>query len=333
MSTPSALIPSPVASFEVRCSVGQYVMDSDDSGKAPDLIAVGGRVEITPSLTKPLRVLTVPPRVVSHDTLKFNIDPDSGELIHQDGTVGVFLIDSRDPNLDPQDWTYTANVIPNKGRSWSVTFRGPEEGSTVVDLGTIVSTQPSGGAPTPVPGLSAYQIALQNGFVGTEAEWLASLIGHSPAFTWSGTSLVIDGVEGPNLRADPEPTTGPRDITSLLARYIEGDFSIERIGNLVFYNLYALKLSPTLDSNGDPTNYWYSTPEFTVPVGWRPRATPPYVSWPLAPSSSGYSAGPLRISRYGQFTIYDVPDKIIQGSGFWVTDDDFPTEPLGEPYT
>lgn len=31
--------------------------------------------------------------------------------------------------------------------------------------------------PTSVPGLSAYQVAVQNGFVGTEAQWLASLVG------------------------------------------------------------------------------------------------------------------------------------------------------------
>lgn len=29
----------------------------------------------------------------------------------------------------------------------------------------------------PIPGLSAYEIAVKNGFVGTEAQWLASLVG------------------------------------------------------------------------------------------------------------------------------------------------------------
>ena len=38
------------------------------------------------------------------------------------------------------------------------------------------------GLPGP-PGLSAYQLALVNGFVGTEAQWLASLSGAPPRYT------------------------------------------------------------------------------------------------------------------------------------------------------
>lgn len=175
MSTPSVQIPSPVASFEIRCSVAQYIMDSDDPGKAPDLIAVGGRVEITPNLKKPLRVFTDPPRVVSHETLIFTIDPETGQLVHPDGTIGVSLIDPNDENLDPTLWTYTARVIPARGQSWSVTFGGPPEGSSIVDLTMLVSTDPSGGTPNPMP-----------------------------VFTWNGTRLVINGVEGPDLAYHPE---------------------------------------------------------------------------------------------------------------------------------
>ena len=64
-------------------------------------------------------------------------------------------------------------------------------------------------------GLSAYEIAVANGFVGTEAEWLASLHGsdgtpgsagssgnpgHSPVLTWSGDQIAVDSVvTGPHL--------------------------------------------------------------------------------------------------------------------------------------
>lgn len=55
-------------------------------------------------------------------------------------------------------------------------------------------------------GLSAYEVAVDNGFVGDEAEWLASLVGaqgvQGPAgeglmFTWDGTQL------GVKLESDP----------------------------------------------------------------------------------------------------------------------------------
>lgn len=41
---------------------------------------------------------------------------------------------------------------------------------------------PASNAPGP-PGLSAYQIAVLNGFVGTEGQWLASLSGAPPRYT------------------------------------------------------------------------------------------------------------------------------------------------------
>jgi hypothetical protein len=56
------------------------------------------------------------------------------------------------------------------------------------------------------PGLSAYEIAVQNGFVGTEQEWLASLKGEDGADGQNGTNGIngvdgqdgIDGIDGIN---------------------------------------------------------------------------------------------------------------------------------------
>lgn len=50
-----------------------------------------------------------------------------------------------------------------------------------------------------MPGISAYQVAVNNGFVGTEAEWLISIKGdqgaqgNTPIAEWAGTSLGFDG--------------------------------------------------------------------------------------------------------------------------------------------
>jgi hypothetical protein len=50
-----------------------------------------------------------------------------------------------------------------------------------VEAGSAESVVVEVGVPGP-PGLSAYQSAVANGFVGTEVEWLASLVGAGGAF-------------------------------------------------------------------------------------------------------------------------------------------------------
>lgn len=52
-------------------------------------------------------------------------------------------------------------------------------GQPVVPSLPLPATPLSGGLPGPT-GLSAYQIAVANGFVGNEAQWLASLVGAQP---------------------------------------------------------------------------------------------------------------------------------------------------------
>ena len=51
-------------------------------------------------------------------------------------------------------------------------------------------------------GKSAYEIALENGFEGTEAEWLLSLVGKSGVYVGSG-----DMPDGYNVQIDPSGET------------------------------------------------------------------------------------------------------------------------------
>lgn len=55
-----------------------------------------------------------------------------------------------------------------------------------------------GGPPGPTgsPGRSAYQIAVDNGFVGTEAQWLASLVGPEGERGPEGTASTVPGPQG-----------------------------------------------------------------------------------------------------------------------------------------
>ena len=89
-------------------------------------------------------------------------------------------------------------------------------------------------------GLSAYEVAVDNGFVGDEAEWLASLVGaqgvQGPAgeglmFTWDGTQLGVKlesaptysyvNLLGPAGDEGPQgPKGDPGDIDNLTAQQV-----------------------------------------------------------------------------------------------------------------
>lgn len=216
MSSPTIQVPSSIGTFEVRCAIGHYIIDQSDEDRDPDLMTMGGRVEISMNLTKPLRRISEPMRIISTNSFSCVIDPITGQLVSPDGSVGVRLVDPKDPNLDPKNWNYRAVVYPDKGNPWEVNFTSPELGEDFVDLGKLVSTSPDGGVPTAVPGASAYQIALRHHFVGTEEEWLASL--KTPS-----ESIDLD--------------LGPGSLSGAITLYREGRFVIADLSSVAMNGL------------------------------------------------------------------------------------------------
>src|SRR5690606_17143136 len=61
-----------------------------------------------------------------------------------------------------------------------------------------IEALPPGGTPGP-QGLSAYEVAVSNGYTGTESEWLASLVGPQGP----------EGPEGPEGPQGPQGPQGP----------------------------------------------------------------------------------------------------------------------------
>jgi hypothetical protein len=77
--------------------------------------------------------------------------------------------------------------------------------------GTVQITAGGGGAGTPGPaGASAYEIAVANGFVGTEAEWVASLEGEPGAQGPQG----IPGEVGPQGLQGEAGTAGGESLNN-----------------------------------------------------------------------------------------------------------------------
>ena len=108
-------------------------------------------------------------------------------------------------------------------------------------------------------GLSAYEIAIQNGFVGTEAEWLASLQGADGQDGSDGQGGVTEAglnvtITGTGIQADPY-LINATDNQNLTGAFLTGtslDISIED-GNGVSVDLAPLQ-DGVDDADNDPTN-------------------------------------------------------------------------------
>ena len=135
--------------FKVLCRLGINKPDIvDDNDRYPNLTSQGGTVEITAAVSK-FRYTELDGRSRMVYTVKetYHIQTSTGELFDADGNVGVFLLDTSSPGVDPQNFTYTATVRPAMGEAFPVTIPG-SPGSEVVDLVAHAPVSPSTGDST-----------------------------------------------------------------------------------------------------------------------------------------------------------------------------------------
>lgn len=160
--------------------------DGSDVGSVVDWAAAKGTVLFTPSAAylkhTPTGTTFLPA------TVECQLDSE-GYLVGPDSQRGVKLLSSAyNEDIQPTDWTWRVDFrltdqsdIATRGIS-SFSFTLPE-GS--IDLTTVAPVPDSGGVfylvgptgPIGPEGPSAYEIAVENGFTGTESEWVASLTG------------------------------------------------------------------------------------------------------------------------------------------------------------
>ncbi|WP_433858229.1 hypothetical protein [Streptomyces kronopolitis] len=130
---------------------------------------------------------------------------ESGRLIDADGNIGVRLPATDSPNMNPTGWTYTVkeNLTGVVGaRTYSMVLPKDTLNNTI-DLADVAPANPETPTYVAVPGPSAYEVAVANGYEGTEAQWVASLEGPQG----------IQGVQG--VRGS-QVWTGSADPTSAL---------------------------------------------------------------------------------------------------------------------
>jgi hypothetical protein len=104
---------------------------------------------------------------------------ESGRLIDADGNVGVRLPATDAPDMNPTGWTYTVkeNLTGVVGARTYSLLLPKDTPDNVIDLADVAPADPTTPTYVPVPGMSAYEVAVSEGFEGTEPEWLDSLEG------------------------------------------------------------------------------------------------------------------------------------------------------------
>lgn len=129
--------------------------------------------------------------------------PDTDQMIRgsarvvldSTGAGQVTLIATDDPAVEPTGFTYRVveRLHAEAGREFSIALAAT---SPDVQLADIAPTNPDLGdyvlveGPPGPEGLSAYQVAVANGFVGSEQDWLDSLVGGG------GGGGAVDSVNG-----------------------------------------------------------------------------------------------------------------------------------------
>lgn len=215
MTSPStSRLPVGVTHVTVTCAnVAALLADGSDAGTLADGIGLNLDVEF---------IAPVAWERYPNSGLLFVDQPVRGRVINGvlcdlNGTPDVGLIAPRD------GWTWTVRMSQGK----QVRFEAPiliTGTPTTVNLANIIAAQNSNGSPV-VVGPSAYAVAVANGFVGTEAQWLASLVGppgglpSSPVLA-SGTNL--DTIYTPTMVYVPNPVNGPAGAGSGVLTALRG---------------------------------------------------------------------------------------------------------------
>jgi hypothetical protein len=222
-------------------------------------VPASGTVRLSPNV--PAIVIDGSPvQFTGSGTYRFD---NQGRLIDSDGsTLGVRLLDNSAPGSNPHGWLWHAlvNVAGQSPHSFYFTLAGTPDD---VDLAELQQLDPE--APHYVPvigprgpqgdagppgtnGPSAYQVAVASGFTGTQAEWLASLIGPQGIQGVKGdpgdpaTNLVqsVNGMQGEvdldaaTVGADPAGAAADAQTVAVTAAAADAAGKYQRLQPWVF---------------------------------------------------------------------------------------------------
>lgn len=163
MSEPTPIdLPAGLRWVKLVCRLGRLVTDSAaDENAYPDLLPVEGKLTLS---TAPIRI-----RVKEADGRWRSVDVagrtytirSDGELVDQEGRVGVYIPDPASPLVEPQNYAITAVVKPTGGFEWRVILGGSTALPDEVDLVAVSSVGPV--SPSVTASFDARLYALEQG--------------------------------------------------------------------------------------------------------------------------------------------------------------------------
>lgn len=163
--------------------------------KLPGGGPAGGTIEIIPSVKQ---ILNAEGNVVFSGREKVTLD-----------AVGHYEVDLPDPNdltLNPHGFGFTVVAKLHHTHLPAVSFPVPA-GTTTLDIAEVTQVDPA--TFTPQPNYSAYIVALETGFEGTQEEWLATLVGPEGPQGAPGADSTVPGPQGPQGAPGPQGAQGP----------------------------------------------------------------------------------------------------------------------------
>lgn len=194
--------PANVSTGRIHGTVLQWLVDSGDPGSVPDVGPFGSaEIKFTAAIPYALHG--------SSGTL-FVPTPDAIPL-EPDGSFDVLLVATDDPDINPTGWTYRVDINAIGAAIPSFDIEVPSDSDRLIT--ELVPVASSAGVLTTQgpPGPSAYDVAVANGFVGTEAEWLDYNIAQAQvgmvASAGSITTIATLTQAAYNLLSPPDPAT------------------------------------------------------------------------------------------------------------------------------
>lgn len=170
----------PSAKFiKIRCRLGIHEQDiASDTDSNPQIRTIGGTVTISTSVTR-FRYTEADgrARVVYNKPETYNIQTATGELFDADGNLGVYLLDTTSPGVDPQGWTYMATIRPEGGEPFDAVIPSGWTGEAF-DLGDGLVFTPSTGITDLETRVKALEDAQSGGTPGNDfTEAVQDIIG------------------------------------------------------------------------------------------------------------------------------------------------------------
>ncbi|MFG2400757.1 GDSL-type esterase/lipase family protein [Streptomyces lydicus] len=147
------------------------------------------------------------------DTERHAIYPGGGTVaLDTAGTFSVEVIPNDAAGIEPAGWRWRIDLQPAGGQRvifWT-DIHGPDGATVHLDeLLPVPAPDGTPGVQQGPAGVSAYELAVQQGYTGTVTQWLASLVGPTGATGATGAT----GPAGPTGATGPQGPTGATGAT------------------------------------------------------------------------------------------------------------------------